>query len=398
MTLENDFNTLISEMENNLQTMGVTDAEFNPRTGIRGLTARILDIEPSIGGLDLDTALSLSSSSSSVIVGESIILTSKLTASYDDETLVNVDLEGVLQSATVLFKNGDIIIGTGVTDINGVATCTYTTTSVGTLNIKAFFEGTDNFKDCESSSVSVVVNNLDFDGIELTSDKDIISYNAGINPEHATLTAQLTLDDEPVAVAGETVTFEVRKNSDDSLVETLTEYTDEFGVATVSYYGKGVGDIYIKAECRSLTKTFVIQDCSLYRPNPVACTSCNIDLPSSALISYKMSKPRLDGAYGGINLQLIDSSHTYFVGNWSSQGNNGLLIRNTGSSTNLVSQTCSDVTANTESLLGITYDNGAWPYFKDNEVKSFSANYTPTKLDIIQVQQGTIKDLMIKPL
>lgn len=111
-----------------------------------------------------------------------------------------------------------------------------------------------------------------------------------------------------------------------------------------------------------------------------------------------MSKPVIDSTSGGINIQLIDSSHTYFVGNWASDGTNGLLIRNTGSSTNLVNQTCSNITANTEYTLGVTYDNGDWTYFKDNEVKSFSANYTPTKINIIQVQQGTIKDLIIKPL
>lgn len=111
-----------------------------------------------------------------------------------------------------------------------------------------------------------------------------------------------------------------------------------------------------------------------------------------------MSKPRLDGGYGGINIQLIDSSHTYFIGNWSSSGENGLLIRNTGSSSNLVSKQCSNISANTEVLLGASYNNGSWTVFKDDEVQSVTANYTPTTLNIIQIQQGTIKDLIIKPL
>jgi hypothetical protein len=149
--------------------------------------------------------------------------------------------------------------------------------------------------------------------------------------------------------------------------------------------------------CIIFIETYSIEDCTLYRDTVSACTSCDIDLPSSALISFRMIKPTLSGG-GGVDVELIDSSHTYFIGNWSSWGANGVLIRNTGSSTNLVNQTCTDISANIEYLMGVTYDNGDWTYFKDNEVKSFSANYTPTKLNKIDIQQGYMKELKIKPL
>lgn len=109
------------------------------------------------------------------------------------------------------------------------------------------------------------INTISFDGITLNSDKDIISYNGGTQPESAVLTAQLTLDGDPAPVSGETVTFEVRKDSDDSLVETLTGTTNSSGVATVSYLGKGVGDLYVKAILRSfVSETYSIRDVHYY--------------------------------------------------------------------------------------------------------------------------------------
>ena len=106
-----------------------------------------------------------------------------------------------------------------------------------------------------------------FDGISLTSDKDIISY---YDEESATLTAQLLDGTSPAQVAGETVTFEVRKASDDSLVETLTADTDSSGEASVYYLGKGAGDLYIKcfsSDRMILAQTCEIQDIQKYIPS-----------------------------------------------------------------------------------------------------------------------------------
>ena len=101
-----------------------------------------------------------------------------------------------------------------------------------------------------------------FDGITLTSDKSILSY---ADSEYATLSAQLTSSGSPASVSGETVTFEVRKSSDDSLVETLTGSTNSTGLATVSYYGKGSGDLYIKSSAQSITSTtYNIEDCKYW--------------------------------------------------------------------------------------------------------------------------------------
>lgn len=95
--------------------------------------------------------------------------------------------------------------------------------------------------------------------INLTSSKDILSY---VDNDSATLTAQL-LDENnnPFRVRDVPVTFEVIKVSDDSLVETLTGTTDSTGVASVSYYGKGAGEIYINASCMNVSKTYELEDC-----------------------------------------------------------------------------------------------------------------------------------------
>ena len=117
-------------------------------------------------------------------------------------------------------------------------------------------EGTTSLYTAKGYPSNLLREDVDFDGITITSDKDII-----VTGETATITAQLTSQGQPASVSGETVTFEVRKQSDDSLIETLSDVTDSAGVATVSYLGQGTGDIYIKADCMLLTQTYSIEDC-----------------------------------------------------------------------------------------------------------------------------------------
>lgn len=191
-------------------------------------------------------SLRLASDKETVKLNESITLTCKYT---DDE---NKPVTG----AVITFKESNITIGVGVTNNEGIATITYAPQVLRDYSFTAICN------DLMSNTVSVTVES--FDDLTLTSDKDILSYNGGDNPDTATLTAQLTYEGEPALVEGETVTFEVRKQSDDSLIETLTAVTDSSGVATVGYTSKGAGDLYIKAECSLLQETFVIKDCAYF--------------------------------------------------------------------------------------------------------------------------------------
>lgn len=270
-TVEGAAQEVIDHLEQHLTNKGVIDAQFNPVTGIIGLVDRIPDIEPSVN-INLTIDLSLTSSASTINYGESVLLTATLLASY--EGVSEVDLQtGEITGATILFKNGSTIIGTGTTDSNGVATLTYTpTVSETTLSINAVFEGTDNFNRASSNNVSIEVN----DYIDLTSDKDILSY---VDGDEAVLTATLYSPDK----IDKTVTFEVRKQSDDSLIETLTAVTDNSGIATVGYTSKHANLLNIKAISGSLSDVTQIDDLLYYNngdhvtgmtiDNGVSCTS-----------------------------------------------------------------------------------------------------------------------------
>lgn len=125
-------------------------------------------------------------------------------------------------------------------------------------------EGTTSLYTAKNYPSNLLQEDVDYNGIELLSDKDILSAYDG---ESATLTAQLMNGTSPVAVSGESVTFEVRKTSDDSLVETLTGTTDSSGLATVSYLGKGTGDLYIQSFSSDRiisSETFAIRDVHFY--------------------------------------------------------------------------------------------------------------------------------------
>ena len=113
-TLNGALMKLGETMAGNLEAMGVTDA--SPANGLTTLAGRILDVKPSIKGLNLDTSLVITTTQEIIGLGESIILTSTLRASYDDTTVVDVDLSGVLTGATVKFYNGTTLLGTAITD------------------------------------------------------------------------------------------------------------------------------------------------------------------------------------------------------------------------------------------------------------------------------------------
>lgn len=266
-TLNGALQELGETMADNLVSMGVVDASASD--GLTTLAGRILDIEPSIGGLDLDTAVTISSSESSISLGSSIVLTSKLTASYDDETIVDVDLSGVLQNATLIFKNGNTTIGTAVTDVNGVATFTYTPPAIGTLSLKTIFAGTDNFNNCESSFINVTVVAPSYDGVVVSSDKDILSY---YDSDSCTLSAQLMDGTSTASVSGVTVEFF------NGSVSLGTAETNNSGVATLSYDSQGIGDMSITASVGIISsetytlidaiKTF-FRDTDTFSKNPI---------------------------------------------------------------------------------------------------------------------------------
>lgn len=131
----------IDRLEDNLYSMGV-NATYNPTTGYYALLDEILNIAPSVGGLNLTTSITLTKSPSIVYDGDTVLLTAIVHCDYDDRTSTNADLKGVLQGATVTFKDNDTVLGTSVTDVNGIATYTVSNITGGNHSFKAVFDAT----------------------------------------------------------------------------------------------------------------------------------------------------------------------------------------------------------------------------------------------------------------
>ena len=250
-TLNGALMELGETMARNLEAMGVTDA--NPNDGLTTLAGRILNVEPSIKGLNLDTSLVITTTQEIIGLGESIILTSTLRASYDDTTVVDVDLSGVLTGATVKFYNGTTLLGTAITDLNGIATYTYTPSQLGNFTFHTVFEGTENFTNCNSSNVNITVINAPT-SLVLQADKSILSH---YDNDNCTLTATL-YDNNNTPMEGLSVVF---KNGD-IVLATIT--TNSGGVAEYTYNSQGVGDVTITAECMNLVQTYTLEDCNYY--------------------------------------------------------------------------------------------------------------------------------------
>ena len=250
-TLNGALTELGETMAGNLNDMGVSSAD--PSDGLTTLAGKILDIEPSINGLELNTNIDIDASSNEIFNGQTVLFTALLSASYDDESVVNVDLSGVLTGATVQFRIGNTVIGTGVTDNNGVATYSHTFDSMGSYDVVAVFAGTENFDEVSSSSVTVTVGY----SFNIVSDKDILSSNDG---DVATITA--TLVDGEGVVSGETVDYRLL-DKDGTLLDSGSDDTDSNGEISVSYTATGVGDVTVEFMLRSslLQKTYEIEDC-----------------------------------------------------------------------------------------------------------------------------------------
>lgn len=246
----------------NLQAKGV---EASASDGLTTLINKVLDIEASVGGIDIYTHISLVSQYNTASVGSSITLSGVLEADKDDETAVNVDLEGYLKGATVKLYNGNTLIGTAVTNADGEYSYNWTPSSTGTAVLSAIFEGTDDYEQCVSSNVNVTV--LSVQTINLVTDKSILSY---VDNESAVLTATC-LDGSGNPVENVPVSFDIVDSSTGNVIENIgTSQSNSNGVATVTYYSKGTGDLYIRAEATGeniLSTQKYIQDNKYYKHN-----------------------------------------------------------------------------------------------------------------------------------
>ena len=372
-------------LADNLKSMGVSSV--NETDGLTTLINAVLNIEPSIGGLDLDTSLITTTTQEIIELGESIILTSTLRASYDDTTVVDVDLSGVLTGATVKFYNGTTLLGTGITDLNGVATYTYTPSQLGNFTFHTVFEGTENFTNCTSNNVNITVINPPT-SLVLEADKSILSH---YNNDNCTLTATL-YDNNNTPMEGLIVVF---KNGN-IVLDTIT--TDSGGVATYTYNSQGVGDVTITAEYMNLVETFVVEDCTYYDTVTYTSeTTKNISVPSNFKLEFDLYPKSRSTSGGGVShyVKLTRPSTTdMWFGQGTSSGNHGIMVR---PSTN---HWCSSLTTlNTDNHVVVTYDGSNVLYTCNGESKSVSySNGFGVISGISSTSNGNLKNLKIKPL
>ena len=314
-------------LADNLKSMGVSSVDETD--GLTTLINAVLNLEPSIGGLDLDTSLVITTTQEIIGLGESIILTSTLRASYDDITVVDVDLSGVLTGATVKFYNGTTLLGTAITDLNGIATYTYTPSQLGNFTFNAVFEGTENFTNCNSNNMNITVINPPT-SLVLEADKPILSY---YDNDNCVLTATL-YDNNNTPMEGLSVVF---KNGD-IVLATIT--TDSGGVAEYTYNSQGVGDVTITVECMNLVQTYELHDIYFYRGQEYSLTKSNesvlnqacdtnvaLTLPSNCEISFEIYST--GGASNEEHRLFIQPNSLYVVG---TQPSKGLFVQNTGPS------------------------------------------------------------------
>ena len=217
----------------------------------------------------------LSASSSSILVGGSATLSATVT-----------DIDGdVIRGQSVSFYDGNTLLGSATTDSSGVASVVFSGSVVGVHSISARSYGVT------SNTVNITVSDApSYDGITLTSDKSVLSYQ---DSDSCTLSAQLKNGSSAASVSGVTVEF---FNGSTSLG---TAQTDSTGKATKSYSSQGIGDISITAKVGSLvSKIFVVQDCNYYNTAEVTRSSTNgstiydnslsQSLPSKCEISFNL--------------------------------------------------------------------------------------------------------------
>lgn len=251
MSLQEDLVDLIGTLENNLTTMGVSDAEFDSTTGIVGLINKIRDVSPSVGGIDVVTNINCTLSSDNIISGDTIIISGVLEADKNDTSVTNVDLEGYLKGATINIYHNGVLIGTAITNQNGEYNYEYNNIDViGTYDVYCTFSGTSNYEACESNKNSLIVSDAP-SVFELTTTKEILS-------KHHNDTAILSVN----YVTGASIS--IYNASDDSFIGNMIEGSN--GVYTYTYSSTGGGDItvYAKAGNNSTDNTITLEDCYYY--------------------------------------------------------------------------------------------------------------------------------------
>ena len=323
-TLNGALSELGETIADNLNSMGVSSADATD--GLTTLAGKILDIAPSVGGLSLTTSITLSKTPSDVVVGDNVLLSAIVHCDYDDTSQADVDLNGYLQGATVTFKEGNTVLGSSVTDVNGVATYTVNNISSGSHTYSATFDGS-------STDYDSATGNLTFN---IDHDYSLAFSQSSYTATGGSATLEVTLEDENGIVSGETVTL---TGSDSSL---YTSITNQNGIASFTVTGLTSATTFtasygnVSASCTVNVHLFY-DDASVDNTNNYG-AYWNTEGTNSASLTYG------DG---------------YYIITSNGNGNKFFPIQNLAQTDNIRVSIDMLATNRNETTLGIAYSSGA---------------------------------------
>lgn len=143
-------------------------------------------------------------------------------------------------------------LGYGTTDSNGVAKLDHDANGDA---ISHSYTGTG------AGKIDVVASLEDISDLTINVNPSTINDNTS----GTTHSISATVLKDGAAVQNENVTFELRKQSDNTLVETLTGTTNSSGIATVSYSGKHAGHLNIRPFCGTVvSQPYEVMDYIVY--------------------------------------------------------------------------------------------------------------------------------------
>ncbi len=224
-------NTLLNTINTTTNNTGGHELQYTfPHKGNYNIIASVGDdtISLPVSVESLVDQITLSSSSNSVTSGNNVTLIAEVRSSTGD---IVVGADVVFQISRSVGGSTSTDTVTTETSASGEARATYTYPG-GTCHVKAIVSyGIDSN---ESSSITITESSALFDDITLTSDKSILSYNGGTNPDSATLTAQLTLNGANASVSGETVLFSAQKQGKTFTASNFSDIENIFTITDVN--------------------------------------------------------------------------------------------------------------------------------------------------------------------
>lgn len=183
--------------------------------------------------------------------------------------------------------------------------------------------------------------------------------------------------------------------------------TNNNGVATVSYYGKGTGDLSIQAdwEGRIQSEIFVIEDCYSYDlTNYTSTMLTSLQIPNTPFeLAYKSILKSNTGHNTNLNIYGVLSDGTSEVisvigiGNKNYAGWHLSFVSNGNWEINYAPNS---KPLNTEYVVKYTYDNGLHSLYVDNQLLVSATKIMNNMHDIwVGIGQSEyIKELKVKPL